>query len=523
MKLSLRLFVLSAALIIWGCGGGQTPQARPSPPKPIAAAVEATPDQASTQSKLEFFPTANRARENIAALLTLTESRVDATMSALSDELLSDSESGEMSQLQSQEEAAYRDMIFDLDAFIGYLPTDSKSYAVMSQGRINAEAKYKSFSLSLSAGAADQIIDQVEKSAIESNTRALVEELRAVEAALPLPPDSLQTGATFIFESDSVDLFFEVVKSVEEMTQEMEELRQTVAEFGTAKQEMQSFLDRERALTSQLEQSKSQIADLSARLDTTRQKQIEAADSIGVIIRQTDAALQDRISGLSVSITDSITSQKSESDSLFFSLGTNIAYFKTQIDSLKGIVRYYDIAEKGLPELDEDVLDILKLPVLRHKVTLENGTIIIGHKLAENLDVIIMETTVGKLVIDRDFIVEYDEQYFPGPKVEFVGAYEKMEYPNREEFIGRVRNTGKRRADFVKVTFFLWASTTEPLGVGDAMVDGTTTKFSTGVISDASLEPGELGTYRVVVEKQQGSSISYRTNEVTWRDYKAKE
>ncbi len=149
MKLSLRLFVLSAALIIWGCGGGQTPQARPSPPKPIAAAVEATPDQASTQSKLEFFPTANRARENIAALLTLTESRVDATMSALSDELLSDSESGEMSQLQSQEEAAYRDMIFDLDAFIGYLPTDSKSYAVMSQGRINAEAKYKSFSLSL--------------------------------------------------------------------------------------------------------------------------------------------------------------------------------------------------------------------------------------------------------------------------------------------------------------------------------------------------------------------------------------
>ncbi len=296
-----------------------------------------------------------------------------------------------------------------------------------------------------------------------------------------------------------------------------------MAEFGTAKQEMQSFLDRERALTSQLEQSKSQIADLSARLDTTRQKQIEAADSIGVIIRQTDAALQDRISGLSVSITDSITSQKSESDSLFFSLGTNIAYFKTQIDSLKGIVRYYDIAEKGLPELDEDVLDILKLPVLRHKVTLENGTIIIGHKLAENLDVIIMETTVGKLVIDRDFIVEYDEQYFPGPKVEFVGAYEKMEYPDREEFIGRVRNTGKRRADFVKVTFFLWASTTEPLGVGDAMVDGTTTKFSTGVISDASLEPGELGTYRVVVEKQQGSSISYRTNEVTWRDYKAKE
>ena len=523
MKHLLKLLVLSLALIIWGCSGAPSPQARPSPPKPIAAAVETGTAQESTQSRLEFFPTANRTRQNIAALLTLMESRVDATMTSLSDELISDSESNEMSEFQTQEETAYRDMIFDLDAFIGYLPTDSKSYAVMSQGRIDAEAKYKSFSLSLAAGAADRAIDQIEKSAIESNTRALVEELRSIEASLPLPPDSLETGPTFIFESDSVDLFFEVVKSVEEVAQEMKELRQTVAEFGTAKQDMEQFLERERALSSELEQSKSQIADLSDRLDITRREQTEAADSIGVIIRQTDAAFQDRISGLSVSITDSIISQKSESDSLFFSLGTNIAYFQTQIDSLKGIVRYYDIAEKGLPELDEDVLDILKLPVLRHKVTLENGTIIIGHKLAENLDIIIMETTVGKLVIDRNYIVEYDEQYFPGPKVEFVGAYEKMEYPNREEFIGRVRNTGKRRADFVKVTFFLWASTTEPLGVGDAMVDGTTTKFATGVISDASLEPGQMGIYRVVVEKQTGARISYRTNEVTWRDYKVKE
>ena len=75
----------------------------------------------------------------------------------------------------------------------------------------------------------------------------------------------------------------------------------------------------------------------------------------------------------------------------------------------------------------------------------------------------------------------------------------------------------------MKVTFFLWDSTTDPLGVGEAMVDGATTKFTTGVISDASLKPGQMGTYRVLVEKQKGTKISYRTNEVTWRDYKAKE
>ena len=519
-----RLFLCLIALaMIWGCGGSQAPQSRPSPPKPIATTAQVPTAEGSAQERLEFFPTANRARENIGTLITLSESRVDATITALSDELITTSENSEMTGLQSQEEATYKDLIFDLDAFIGYLPTDSKSYAATTKGRNNLEAKYASYSLSVSGSASDEVMDEIEKSAVESNARALMEELRTIESALPLPPDSLETGSTFIFESDSVDLFFEVVKSVEEMTKEMEELRQTVADYGAAKQEMVSFLDREKKLTTDLEESKSRIDQMSARIDTTRTMQAQAADSMGTVIRQTDAALKDQIGNLSVSIIDSITSQKGKSDSLFFSLGTSMSFFRTQIDSLKGVVRFYDIAEKGLPELDEDVLDILKLPVLRHKITLKNGTIIVGFKLAETLDVIIMETTLGKLVIDQNYILEYDEQYFPGPKVEFVGDYEKVEFPNYEEFLGRVRNIGKKRADFVKVTFFLWASTTDPLGVGEAMVDGTTTKFTTGVISDASLEPGQMGTYRVVVEKQKGTRISYRTNEVTWRDYKAKE
>ena len=523
MKIPRLFLCLIALAMIWGCGSSQAPQSRPSPPRPIATTAQIPTAGGSVQERLEFFPTANRARENIGTLITLSENRLDATITALSDELITTSENNEMTSLQSQEETTFKDLIFDLDAFIGYLPTDSKSYATTTKGRNNLESKYASYSLSVSGSAIDQIIDEIEKSAIESNARVLVEELRTIESALPLPPDSLETGSTFIFESDSVDLFFEVVKSVEEMTKEMEELRQTVADYGTAKQEMVSFLDREKKLTTDLEESKSRIDQLSARIDTTRTTQTQVADSMSTVIRQTDAALKDQIGNLSVSIVDSITSQKSESDSLFFSLGTSMSFFRTQIDSLKGVVRYYEFAEKGLPELDEDVLNILKLPVLRHKITLKNGTVIVGYKLAESLDVIIMETTLGKLVIDQHYILEYDEQYFPGPKVEFVGNYEKIEYPNREEFLGRVRNIGKKRADFEKITFFLWDSTTDPLGVGEAMVDGATTKFTTGVISDASLEPGQMGTYRVLVEKQKGTKISYRTNEVTWRDYKAKE
>ena len=55
------------------------------------------------------------------------------------------------------------------------------------------------------------------------------------------------------------------------------------------------------------------------------------------------------------------------------------------------------------------------------------------------------------------------------------------------------------------------------------MVDGITTRFVTGVISDASLKPGQTGDYHVIVEKQENTKIAYRTNEVSWRDYKVKE
>ena len=54
------------------------------------------------------------------------------------------------------------------------------------------------------------------------------------------------------------------------------------------------------------------------------------------------------------------------------------------------------------------------------------------------------------------------------------------------------------------------------------MVDGSTTRFDTGVISDASLNPGQTGNYHVIVPKQINSNIEYRTNEVSWRDYKGK-
>lgn len=530
MRSQKFLHLILLIFIFWSCGP-KAPVSRPTEGVPISTV--AIPGE-TTQEQLDFMPTANRVREHVASLIFLSESRVDATFAAAEDQVIDETELEDLEEIKTQEGTTYKDLIFDLDAFIKYLPVDGQMYTNISKGRINVEAKFATYTLSQDAGLADQNLDPEEKSAIESNARILVSELQFIESSLPLPPDSLETGSVFVVESDSVDLFFEIVEDVEKMTRELEELRATIAQYRSAKEEMSSFLEREKTIKGEIEETKTKVSDLYEKLDTTQADQERGfdvlkeelsttADSIGTVIRQVDASIKDNITNLATEIADSMTAQQKASDSLFFEVGTNMKLFRSQIDSLKGVVRYYDIAEKGLPKLDEDVLNILKLPLLKHKITLANGTIVVGHILAENLDVIIMQTSIGKLVIDKAFIIQYDEKFFPGPQVEFEGDYQLIEFSDREEFIGTVRNVGKTRADFVKITFYLWDATTNPLGIGSAMVDGKTVRFATGVISNASLDPGQTGQYHVVVEKQISKKVAYRTNEVNWREYVAEE
>ena len=79
---------------------------------------------------------------------------------------------------------------------------------------------------------------------------------------------------------------------------------------------------------------------------------------------------------------------------------SSINLFKGQIDTLKDVAQYYYITQRKIPEIDEEILHVLELPELRYKVELKNGTIVVGDIISENLDLIVMQTTVGKLVIE---------------------------------------------------------------------------------------------------------------------------
>ena len=519
--------VLLAILTVFivGCGipslltKEPTPELPPAgiPPEPVG-------------EKIDFFQTAQRARDDIASLIHLSETRLDATFSSLIDSVIVKDEEKHLSNQEQDEYDTYQDLVFTLDSFLQLIPAGGIMDNNIRKGRINLVVKYDSYSKSIEAGIKDQYLSALEKTAIESNARSMVSELQFIESYLPLPFDSLKVGPTFIVEADSVDLFFEIINDIEDMTKEINQLREKLKKYQESQIEMESFLEREEELKKHLKENKLNIEKLYASVDTTQQAQKQVftkltskieteSQELDKKIRQVDAATKADISQLSFNIIDSLTFQQRQSDSLFFQLGVNLDLFQEEMDSLKGVIRFYDVAEKGLPLLDEEVLNILKLPLLRHKITLKNGTIVIGQILAENLDVIVLQTSMGKLVIEKDFIAKYDEKVFPGPKIVIDEDYEVSEHREYEEFIGTVRNIGNKRADFVKVTFMLWGPTTEPLGVGSGFVDGKTVKFVTGVISNSSIEPDESAKYQIRVDKRPGVKTAYRTNDVSWREF----
>lgn len=199
----------------------------------------------------------------------------------------------------------------------------------------------------------------------------------------------------------------------------------------------------------------------------------------------------------------------------FFEYEPRIEALEEQIDSLKKMIKFYDKAQ-GMPSIDEDLLNLIKIPQLRHRIELTNGTVVIG-ELVEETDVyIILQTTIGRLKISREKVERIIEEEPVRAKVELMGDPFINIFPDREEITGMVKNTGQVRADFVRVIANLWMNTTNLAGKDSSFVSGSEVIYSTGVITDSALEPGAASQFKVVVPLDQEKSVEYRTYDLHW-------
>ena len=204
----------------------------------------------------------------------------------------------------------------------------------------------------------------------------------------------------------------------------------------------------------------------------------------------------------------------------FFELKSSINTLTKQMDSLKKVISSYEKGKGSMPTIDEDLLNLIKIPQLRHRIELQNGTIVNGEIINENELGIIVQTSIGQLSIERDRIIEISEDISPSAKVELVNEPFVNAYPDKEEITGSIKNIGSKRADFVRIIVNLWSPTTELIHQDSVFISGSNQKYFSGIQSDTALEPGSISKFQLVIPLSEGDEISYRTYQIRWEAYK---
>jgi len=252
---------------------------------------------------------------------------------------------------------------------------------------------------------------------------------------------------------------------------------------------------------------------IAAPLDTTT-----ATDSNSVQIP--DTTVDESLVPLPEVREMSDKSDKLPLDEPFFELKSSIDILHQQMDSLKRVISVYEKGRGPIPTMNEELLNLIKIPQLRHRIELQNGTIVNGEIIEEDDLGIIVQTSIGQLAIEHDRIVNITDDLPPNAKVELTGEPFVNAFPDREEITGKIKNIGAKRADFVRVIANLWSSTTMLIQKDSVFVTGEKQKYFSGIRANTALEPGSVSEFKLVIPLSEGDKVSYRTYEVRWESYK---
>ena len=213
--------------------------------------------------------------------------------------------------------------------------------------------------------------------------------------------------------------------------------------------------------------------------------------------------------------------ERLDTEESFFEIKSSIDVLREQVDSLKKIISVYEEGRGAIPNIDEDLLNLIKIPQLRHRIELQNGTVVNGEIIEEDDLGIIVQTSIGQLAIEKDRIIDINEDLPPLAKVELLSEPFVDVYIDREEIRGTVKNIGSKRADFVRVIANLWSPTTQLIYQDSVFISAQSAKFFTGIKSGTSLEPGSTSEFKIVISTSETiDEVSYRTFEVRWESFK---
>ncbi len=133
-------------------------------------------------------------------------------------------------------------------------------------------------------------------------------------------------------------------------------------------------------------QDETETTVIAAPLDTTT-----AIDSNSVQIIKPDEIVEIPVTTVNDSLVPlpevreiAEKADKLPLDEPFFELKSSIDILHQQIDSLKRVISVYEKGRGPIPTIDEELLNLIKIPQLRHRIELQNGTIVNGEIIMAN-------------------------------------------------------------------------------------------------------------------------------------------
>jgi len=185
-------------------------------------------------------------------------------------------------------------------------------------------------------------------------------------------------------------------------------------------------------------------------------------------------------------------------------------------------LRLGEYEDLSTPRIREEIKRLINYPEQISEIRLSNGTVVQGRILSENLDRVVVQTSLGMLSIEQENIVALNPYDKLHADVKLQGEYEEQQHSDKRVYIGVVRNEGLRRADFVRVLFRLHDKRTQIIAQDSGFVNGSEYTFFSGVISESSLEPNAAAEFRVEVplpKDFQPSQVSYRTYKILYDEF----
>ena len=202
-------------------------------------------------------------------------------------------------------------------------------------------------------------------------------------------------------------------------------------------------------------------------------------------------------------------------------LQAKVDQIQQELDQLK--IRMEKVEnETSINRLRREIKRLTQGPDEVSEITLQNGTVVMGKIIAENIDRIIVQTPIGQLTLDRTTIQGVKAQQKPHAVVVLDGNYEERNYPDKRAYTGELINKGLRRADFVRIVFRLHDSKTNIIAQDSTFISGDKVTYLSGVVGESALEPNKKGHFYLEVPLPSGvdsRNISYVTYKVRFDEF----